>query len=152
MQKKDRKKLEAISAWQLNKAKSNKEVIKVAQKDKKKVHLATLKDICHLRNEDLEPKYQKYKGRFVLRGDIVKDDARAYAVLTDHGSSASQMTAAKGMYVIANSPDLDGQAADVVSAHTQVKMGDAPRLLKIQKSECPDMWNVFHAMLGPNSG
>ena len=32
---KDCKKLEAISAWQLNKVKSNKEVIKVAQKDKK---------------------------------------------------------------------------------------------------------------------
>ena len=107
------------------------------KKTRKKVHLATLKDICHLRNAELEPKYQKYKGRFAFRGDTVKDDARAYAVLTDHGLSASQMTAAKVMDVMANSPDCDGQAADAVSAHTQVKMEDAPRL---QKSECPDMW------------
>ena len=33
-----------------------------------------------------------------------------------------------------------GQAADAVSASTQVKMEDAPKLLKIPKSECPDIW------------
>ena len=31
---------------------------------------------------------------------------------------------------IARLPDCDGQAADAVSAHTQVKMEDAPRLLR----------------------
>ena len=53
-------------------------------------------DLCHLENSELEPQYQKYKGRVVLRGDIVKDDSGAYAVFTEQGSSASQMTAAKG--------------------------------------------------------
>ena len=33
---------------------------------------ATLMDICHLKNAELEPKCQKYKGWVVLRGDIVK--------------------------------------------------------------------------------
>ena len=33
----------------------------------------------------------------------------------------------------------DGQAADAVSANTQVKMEDAHKLLKIPKSECPDI-------------
>ena len=32
-------------------------------------------DICHLKNAELETKHQKYKGRVVLRGDIVKDDS-----------------------------------------------------------------------------
>ena len=41
--------------------------------------------------------------------------------------------------VIAKLPDCAGQAADAVSAYTQVKMEDAPRLLKIPKSECPDI-------------
>ena len=44
-----------------------------------------------------EAKYQKYKGRAVLRGDTVKDDSGSYAVLTEQGASASQMTAAKVM-------------------------------------------------------
>ena len=52
-------------------------------------------DLCHLENSELELQYQKYKGRVVLRGDIVKDDSGAYAVFIEQGSSASQMTAAK---------------------------------------------------------
>ena len=76
----------------------------------------------------------------MLRGDIVKDDSGAYAVFTEQGSSTSQMTATKVMYVIARLPDCDGQAVDAVSAYTQVELEDAPRLLKILQSECPDVW------------
>ena len=79
----------------LEEVKSKKEVILEAQRDKKKVHFAALMDIYHLTNAELEPKLQKYKGRVVLRSDIVKDDSGAYAVFTEQGSSASQMTAAK---------------------------------------------------------
>ena len=80
----------------------------------------------------------------MLRGDIVKDD---------QGSSASQMTAEKRMNVNAILPGCDGQAADAVAAYTQVKKEDAPTLLKIPKSECPDVWRyVFHDTKGPNHG
>ena len=89
---------------------------------------------------NLETKHQKYKGRVVLRGDIVKDDSGSYAVFTEQGSSASQMTAAKIMDIISRLPGCDGQAADADTAYTQVKKEDAPKLFKIQKSECPDIW------------
>ena len=51
------------------------------------------------------------------------------------------MTATIIMDVIARLLNCDGQAADAVSAETHVKIEDAPRLLKIPESECPD---VFH--------
>ena len=82
----------------------------------------------------------KYKGRVGLRGDIVKDDSGSYAVITEQGSSASQITAAKIMDIISRLPGCAGQAADAVSAYTQVKMEDARKLFKIPKSECPDIW------------
>ena len=69
-------------------------------------------------------KHQKYKGRVVLRGDIVKDDSGSYAVFTERGSSASQMTAAKIMDIISSLPGCDGQAADAVSA-LETQMEDA---------------------------
>ena len=47
-----------------------------------------------------------YKGRVVLRGDIVKDDSGADAVFTEQALSASQMTAAEVMDVIARLPDI----------------------------------------------
>ena len=100
-----------------------------------RVHFASFMDISHIIHAEVEPKLQKYQGRVVLRGDIEKD-----AVFSEQGSSASQMTAAKIMDVIARLPGGDGQAADAVSAHTQVKLEDAPKLLKIPKSECPDVW------------
>ena len=84
-------------------------------------------DICHLKNAELETKHPKYKGRFVLRGDIVKDDSGSYAAFTEQGSSASQMTAAKVMDIISRLPGCNGQAADAVSAYTQVKMELAPK-------------------------
>ena len=104
---KEWKKLETIPAWDLEKVKSKKEVLLEAQRDNKKVHFATLMDKCHLKNAEWDPKLQKYRGTVVLRKDIVKDDSGAYAVFTEQGSSASQMTAAKIMDVVARLPGCD---------------------------------------------
>ena len=125
--------MEKISAWNLTKVKSKKKVIDEARTSGATVHFASLMDICHLKNAELEAKHQKYKGRVVLRGDIVKDDSGSYAVFTEQGSSASQMTAAKIMDIISRLPGCDGQAADAVSAKTQVEMEDAHKLLIIPK-------------------
>ena len=62
----------------------------------------------------------------------MKDDSGSYAVFSEQGSSASQMTAAKIMDFISRLPGCSGQAADAVSAYTQVKMEDAPTFLKFQ--------------------
>ena len=105
-----------------------------------KVHFASLMDICHLKTDELEAKHQKYKGRVVLRGDIVKTIQGLMQYSTERGSSASQMTAAKVMDIISWLRGCDGQAADAVSAYTHVKMEDASKLLKIPKSECPHIW------------
>ena len=124
-------KLEKISAWNLTKVRNKSEVIDEARTSGAKVHFASVMDICHLKNAELEAKHQKYKGRIVLRGDIVKHDSGSYAVFTEQGSSASQMTAAKIMD-ISRLPGCAGQAADAVSAKTQVKMEDAHKLLTSQ--------------------
>ena len=50
------------------------------------------------------------------------------------------MTAPTVMDIIFRLPGCAGQTADAVSAYTQVKMEDAPKMLKIPKSECPDIW------------
>ena len=92
---KECEKLEKISAWNLTKVRSKKEVIDEARTKGAKVHFASLMDICHLKNAELEAKHQKYKGRVVFRGEIVKDDSGSYAVFTEQGSSASQIDSSK---------------------------------------------------------
>ena len=123
-------KIGEISAWNLTKVRSKKEVIDEARMSGAKVHLASLVDICHLKNAELEAKHQKYKGRVVLRGDIVKDDSGSYAVFTEQGSSASQMTAAKIMDIISRLPGCDGKAADAVSAYTPSKNGRCSKIIE----------------------
>ena len=87
-------KLEKIPAGQLTRVRNINEVMDFARNKGRKVHFASLMDHCHLKNSELEPQYQKYKGRVVLRGDIMKEDSGSYAVFTEQVSSASQMAAA----------------------------------------------------------
>ena len=146
-------KLEKISAWNLTKVKIKKEIIDEARTSGAAVHFASLMAICHLKNAELEAKHQKYKGRVVLRGDIVKDNSGSYAVFTKQGSSASQMTAAKVVDIISRLPGWDGQAADAVSAETQVKMEDVPtNYWKFQNRNVQTFGFVFHDTNGPNHG
>ena len=124
---KEWEKLENISAWNLTKVQSKKQVIDEARTKDAKVHFALLMDMCHLKNAELEAKHQKIKGRVVLGCDIVHDDSGSYAV---QGSSASQMTAAKIMDIISRLLGSDGQAADAVSAYTQVKNGRCSQIIE----------------------
>ena len=109
--------LEKIPAWQLTKVRNKKEVIAEARNKGNTVHVASLMDLCHLKNSELEPQFQKYKGRDSLRGDTVKDDSGSHAEFTEQGSSASQRTVAKVMDIISRLPGCVGQAADAVSAY-----------------------------------
>ena len=127
---KECEKLEKISAWNLTKVRSKKEVIDEARTSGAKVHFASIMDICHLKNAEFEAKHQKHKGRVVLRGDIVKDNSGSYAVFTEQGSSASQMTAAKVVDIVSRLPGCDGQAADAVSAYTQVTNGRCSQIIE----------------------
>ena len=71
---------------------SNKQqVIDEAQREGTTVHLATVMDLCHLKNSELEKKFQKDKGRVVLRGDVVKDDSGSFAMFTEQGCSVSHL-------------------------------------------------------------
>ena len=55
-----------ISAWNLMKVRSKKELIDETRTKGAKVHFASLMDVCYLENAELEAKHQQYKGRFVL--------------------------------------------------------------------------------------
>ena len=78
-------KLEKIPARDLTKVRNKSEVTYEARTKGIKVHFASLMDICHLKNAELETKHQTYEGRVVLRGDIVKDDSGSCAVFTEQG-------------------------------------------------------------------
>ena len=77
-------------------------------------------DICHLKNAELEHQFRKYKSR-------EEDDSGAWLNRAHLRLNWQQQ---KQWDVIARLPDCDGQAADAISAYTQVKMEDAPKLFR----------------------
>ena len=84
-------------------------------------------DLCHLKVDLCTPRWH-FERWFRLLRSIYR------------ARSASQVAAAKVMDVVARLPGWAGQAADAVSSYTQVKIEDAPTVLKIPRSECPDIW------------
>ena len=78
-------------------------------------------------------KFKSRKGELYSQVTLWKDDSGSYAVFTEQGSPASQMTAAKVMDSISRLPGFLAQAANAVSSWTQVKMEDAPALIENSK-------------------
>ena len=81
------------------------------------------------RSCETSPKKQRESR--ALRGDNVKDDGGYKAVFTEKGASASQVAAIRFLAIISKLPGMDEEANDAVSAHTQVHLSDAPRLLRL---------------------
>ena len=65
---------------------------------------------------------------------------------------ASQMTAAKAVDGAARLSACAGQAADAVSAYTQVIMEDASALLNSPSRNVQILGHVYHGLCGPNLG
>ena len=55
-----------VAGMAYDQSQSKKDVFREAQREKNKVHFAPLLDISHLKNADLDPKYQRYKGEVVF--------------------------------------------------------------------------------------
>ena len=67
----------------------------------------------------------------------MNDDSGNYALFAKQVASASHMTAAKVLDVIARVPGCSGPASDAASAHAHVRMKDAPALLHHLEEDCP---------------
>ena len=120
------KNLRKIPAWHLTKVGNKNEKIAEARDEGRNVHFASLMDLCHLKNPELEPQSLKNKGRVALRGDIVKDNSGPFALVLNKDHQHHKCQPQKVMDIMSRLPGCAGQAGDAVSAYTQVKMEDAP--------------------------
>ena len=109
------------------------------KRDKKKVHFATLMDICHLKHLEFITKLQKFKAESCSMVTLLKTTLEPTQSSLNK-ARLPRWLLLKVMDVIARLPDCTRQAADAVSAYTHVKFEDAPRLLEIPKSECSVVW------------
>ena len=131
---------------------SKKEVIDEVRTKGAKVHFASLMDICHLKNAELETKAPKIPRSSCAPRWYCERWFGSYAVFTEQGSSASQMTAAKVTDIISRLLGFDGQAADAVSAHTKEKWKMHQNYWKCQNRNVQTLGFVYHDTNGQNHG
>lgn len=122
-------KLFKLGAFGLEDFADQKDVKKKYEGTKKPVHFGTLRSPCHEKHSELPGHLRSYKGRIVLRGDLVKDIDGYYAVFSEQGTSSSHMAATKFIDGIARLLGCDGEDSDALSAYTQVMLDDVQRLL-----------------------
>ena len=131
-----------VPVWQMTQVRSKKEVIKEAQKAERTVQFAPLMDICHLKKKsELKPRFQKYKGRVVLRVGTVKYDSGSCAICTEQGSAAS---------ITNDGRKSSGWCSTAVSmrrtsSRCSISLypgqnGGCFSIVELPKSECPDIW------------
>ena len=79
-------KQEKKPAWQSTKVRNKKEVIAEARNEGKTVHFASLMDICHLKNSELESKNRNTKVEFHSEATLWKmiQDLTQYLQSKDH--------------------------------------------------------------------
>ena len=135
---KEWKKLEAVPAWDPKKVKPWAKVQADSKRTGRPAHRATLLQLCSVKNAELAPEFQSYKGRVCLRGDIVKDDEGHLAVFSEQGASSAHMTQTKFLDTIAHLPGCHGEDADAVGAYHQIRLSEAERLLGVDT--IPETW------------
>ena len=95
--------------------------------------------LCQLKLAEFAKHLHKYKGRVALREDTVEDHNGYRAVCAENSAPASQV-AARFLDTVSSKPGITGEASDAVSAHTTVRMSEAPKLLRLSGHGCPQVW------------
>ena len=96
---------------------------------KEKVHVAGLLPVCVEKNSELpegDPK-RIFKGRWVYRGDDVKDENNEAALFNELGSNPATLEASKAVDMYGRVEGNDQQVSDADQAYTQAAMGDSTR-------------------------
>ena len=99
------------------------------------VHFTTNMDLCHLKNSELDEKFQKYKDRVVLRGTV-------FVCNTNDGRESSGCNR-QSIWMCCSSNRRS------IRLHP---MEDDPVLLKLPKSECSDTWQRLPRYRWPKDG
>ena len=81
---------------------------------------------------------QQYKGRVVFQRDNVKDEGRIQSRV--HRARCFSVSDGSGNVLGHCFKGVAADSSDAVSTYAQVKMTGAPRLFRLPKEECPEMW------------
>ena len=119
--------------------------------ERNEIHLANLLDLWHLKNAELAKplKIQRVELCCGVTTSKTKKDTEQYSHCKVFQSLRWKRQ--KFLDSVSKLPGVAGETSDVVSAYTQVKMTKAPRLLRLPKEECSEIWIKILSRQRPRS-
>ena len=129
-------------AWDYSTVREWDDVSKEAIKNKTKVHVGKIFEICVEKGSELplgDP-MRKFKGRTVFQGNNVKDEAADVALFAELGSSPANMEAGKALDAYGAMPGNKTTQGDGKQAYTQALMQGILTWIRLPRNRWPKEW------------
>ena len=131
--------------WDMASVREYDEVVAEAKLNKIKVHFGDIFGICGLKGSELseDDPGRKWKGRFVFRGSLVKDEYNNHAIFEELSSSPATLEASKAVDAYGLIDGNSSSQCDAEQAYVQSKLGGTPTWVRIPKERWPPEWEKF---------
>ena len=134
--------LTSKGAWDYSTVREWEDVSREAMKNKTKVHVGKIFEICVEKGSELplgDP-MRKFKGRTVFQGNNVKDEAADVALFAEPGSSPANMEAGKAVDAYGSMPGNRTSQGDGKQAYTQALMQGILTWIRLPRNRWPKEW------------
>jgi len=134
--------LTSKGAWDYSTVREWEDVSREAIKNKTKVHVGKIFEICVEKGSELplgDP-MRKFKGRTVFQGNNVKDEAADVGLFAELGSSPANMEAGKALDAYGSMPGNRTSQGDGKQAYTQALMQGILTWLRLPRNRWPKEW------------
>ena len=134
--------LTSKGAWDYSTVREWDDVSREAIKNKTKVHVGKIFEICVEKGSKLpqgDP-MRKFKGRTVFQGNNVKDEAADVALFAELGSSPANMEAGKALDAYGSMPGNRTSQGDGKQAYTQALMQGILTWIRLPRNRWPKEW------------
>ena len=122
-----------------------------ARREGRTVHFGTIFGICVEKGSELAPgdSNRKFKGRFVFRGNDVRDQNWEAAMFQELGSSPAALEAGKSADLHGLFPGHDVEQCDAEQAYPQSLLGGTETWVALPRDRWPASWKRMKAPICP---
>eukprot|EP00972_Heterocapsa_arctica_P021647 3182846-Heterocapsa_arctica.AAC.1 len=138
-------KLSKQGVWAIFTVREKKLVRDEARRNQAKIHFGDMFGICGEKGSELKANDpgRKWKGRYVFRGDRVKDEYYQAAIFNELSSTPATLEASKAVDAYGLMPGHSIGQCDAEQAYVQSKLGGITTWVTLPRERWPDSFKGF---------
>ena len=133
------------TVWDMSTVREYDDVVAEAKTNRVKVHFGDIFGICGLKGSELPENDpgRKWKGRYVFRGNQVKDEFNNNAIFDELSSSPATLEASKAVDAYGMLEGHDSSQCDAEQAYVQSRLGGIPTWVRLPRDRWPAEWKGY---------